>query len=264
MEHAQHGLGDREQVLGGQRGEQLAAVATQGRGAAGHGHAEGAAPRLTPSRIPLLNQRWSALPAGIPVRELAPDFPGGPQFGARWNHIGRSAEYSLSFYNGYDHLPLFRVRPGPAGFDAQRFYPRMRMYGGDLAAPLPVVTLKAEAAYFTSSTRESDEYALYVLQLERQAGEWFLVGGYAGQVVTRRGATAGFSPVRGFTRSFVGRAGYTIDVNRSIAIETVVRQNGRGLWLKPEYTQAFGQHCFSLLRGRQETCHMPSIKMTIN
>jgi hypothetical protein len=211
-------------------------------------------PRLTPSRIPLLNQRWSALPAGIPVRELAPDFPGGPQFGARWNHIGRSAEYSLSFYNGYDHLPLFRVRPGPAGFDAQRFYPRMRMYGGDLAAPLPVVTLKAEAAYFTSSTRESDEYALYVLQLERQAGEWFLVGGYAGQVVTRRGATAGFSPVRGFTRSFVGRAGYTIDVNRSIAIETVVRQNGRGLWLKPEYTQAFGQHwratlTFAWIRG---------------
>ena len=31
----------------------------------------------------------------------------GPQFGARWNHIGTAAEYSLSFYNGYDHLPLF-------------------------------------------------------------------------------------------------------------------------------------------------------------
>jgi hypothetical protein len=40
-------------------------------------------PRLTPSRIPLLNQRWSPLPAGLPYRELVPDFPGGPQFGAR-------------------------------------------------------------------------------------------------------------------------------------------------------------------------------------
>jgi hypothetical protein len=199
-------------------------------------------PRLTPSRIPLLNQRWSAPPAGIPVRELPPDFPGGPQFGARWNHIGRAAEYSLSFYNGYDHLPLFRIRPGPAGFEARRFYPRMRMFGGDLAAPLPAVTLKAEAAYFTSSTREADEYALYVLQLERQAGEWSFVGGYAGQVITKPGAAAGFSPVRGFTRSFVGRAGYTIDVNRSVAVEAVVRQNGRGAWLKAEYTQAFGQH----------------------
>ena len=70
-------------------------------------------PRLTPSRVPLLNQRWAVLPPGIPVHELDPDFPGGPQFGARWNHIGAVAEYSFSFYNGYDHLPLFRVQPNP-------------------------------------------------------------------------------------------------------------------------------------------------------
>ena len=55
------------------------------------------APRLTPSRVPLLNQRWAVLPPGIPVHEQAPDFPGGPQFGARWNHIGAAAEYSLFF-----------------------------------------------------------------------------------------------------------------------------------------------------------------------
>jgi len=54
-------------------------------------------PRFTPSRIPLLDQRWAALPAGIPITELPPNFPGGPQFGARWNHIGRAAEWSLSF-----------------------------------------------------------------------------------------------------------------------------------------------------------------------
>jgi hypothetical protein len=48
-------------------------------------------PRLTPSRIPLLNQRWSP---PVPLREADPDFPATPQFGARWNHIGRAAEYS--------------------------------------------------------------------------------------------------------------------------------------------------------------------------
>ena len=32
-------------------------------------------PRLTPSRIPLLNQRWANLPPGIPIYELAPDYP---------------------------------------------------------------------------------------------------------------------------------------------------------------------------------------------
>jgi hypothetical protein len=92
------------------------------------------------------------------------------------------------------------------------------------------------------------------VQLERQAGEWFFVGGYAGQVITRPGAAASFSPARGFTRAFVARAGYTIDVNRSLTLEGVARQNGRGVWLKAEYTQAFGQHWratagFAWIRG---------------
>jgi len=199
-------------------------------------------PRLTPSRMPLLDQRWSSLPAGIPIHELAPDFPGGAQFGARWNHIGRAAEYALSFYNGYDHLPLFRAQPSLTALAIQRFYPQMRMYGGDLAAPMRLVTLKAEAAYFTSSTSQADNYALYVAQLERQAGEWSFVAGYAGQIITRHGDAPGFSPVRGFTRALVARAGYTIDVNRGVAFEAVARQNGRGVWLKAEYSQAFGQH----------------------
>jgi hypothetical protein len=215
-----------------------------------------ASPCLTPSRVPLLNQRWAVLPNGIPITEQSPDFPGGPQFGARWNHIGAAAEYSLSFYNGYDHLPLYRAQVNlfPLSVTAQRFYPQMRMYGADAAIPLPFVTLKAEAAYFTSSTPQSDQYMLYVLQLERQSGEWNFVGGYAGQVITEHGTALTFSPVRGQTRAFVARAGYTIDVNRALAFETVIRQNGRGAYLKPEYTQSFGQHWrltagFALIRG---------------
>jgi hypothetical protein len=213
-------------------------------------------PRLTPSRIPLLDQRWAVLPAAIPIAEQPPDFPGGPQFGARWNHIGGVAEYSFSFYNGYDNLPLFRggVQLEPLRIDVQRFYPQMRMYGGDAAVPFSLVTIKAEAGYFTSTSPQSDEYALFVLQLERQAGEWSFVGGYAGQAITRHGEALTFSPIRGSTRAFVARAGYTIDVSRSLAFETVIRQNGRGVYLKPEYSQAFGQHWrvtagFALIRG---------------
>ena len=213
-------------------------------------------PRLTPSRVPLLNQRWAVLPEGVPVHEMEPDFPGGPQFGARWNHTGAAAEYSLSFYNGYDHLPLFRVAPNflLARADVQRFYPQMRMYGSDAAIPAGPVTVKAEAAYFTSSNSSADEYVLWVLQLERQAGEWSLVGGYAGQAVTEHRSTLGFSPVRGFARAIVTHAGYTIDVNRSLVFEGVVRQNGAGVYLKAEYSQAFGQHWratagFAVVRG---------------
>ena len=143
----------------------------------------------------------------------------------------------------------------PLSVNVQRFYPQMRMVGADAAVPLPLVTLKAEAAYFTSGTPESDEYALYVVQLERQTGEWSFIGGYAGQVITEHGAALSYSPVRGSTRAFVARAGYTLDTNRSLALETVIRQNGRGIYLKPEYTQAIGQHWrvtagFALIRGK--------------
>ncbi len=213
-------------------------------------------PRLTPSRVPLLNQRWAVLPQGVPIHELDPALPGGSQFGARWNHIGGVAEYSFSFYNGFDHLPLFHVQPDYVLLraDVQRFYPQMRMYGADAAAPLGPVTLKGEAAYFTSTNPQSDNYALWVLQLERQAGEWSLVAGSAGELVTEHRGAPGFSPVRGFTRAVVAHAGYTIDVNRSLAFEAVVRQNGKGAYAKAEYSQAFGQHWratagFALLRG---------------
>src|SRR5690349_14391543 len=127
--------------------------------------------RLTPSRIPLLNQRWAVIPAGIPIVEGPPEYPGGGQFGARWNHIGKAAEYSLSFYEGYDHLPLFAL-------PVHRYYPSMRMYGGDLALPLPYVTVKAEMGYFTSRDPRADDYGLYVIQLERMSGEWSFIGGY--------------------------------------------------------------------------------------
>ena len=61
-----------------------------------------------------------------------------------------------------------------------RTYPELRLYGGDAAVPLPWFTVKGEAAYFTSSTPGAEEYALYVIQLERQVKEWSFVGGYAG------------------------------------------------------------------------------------
>jgi hypothetical protein len=52
----------------------------------------------------------------------------------------------------------------------------------------------------------------------------------------------------------VAHAGYTIDVNRSVVLEAVVRQNGEGAYAKAEYSQAVGQHwrvtaAVVLLRG---------------
>jgi hypothetical protein len=203
-------------------------------------------PWFTPSRTPLLDQRWTALPpqaAGVSIVDAGARYPGGSQVGARWNHVGSGYEYSLCVFDGYQNLPSFDVllTPLTASVELTRTYPNLRLYGGDAAVPLPWVTVKGEAAYFTSSTPGAEEYALYVIQLERQVKEWSFVGGYAGSVVTRDAASPlQFAPDRGFAKSFVGRAGLTIDANRSLAIETAVRAEGS--FVRFEYSQLFGQH----------------------
>src|SRR5205814_2375738 len=130
-----------------------------------------------------------------------------------------------------------------------RIYPSIRTYGADAALPARWLTLKAEAAFFTSRTATADEYMLYVIQVERQTGELVVVGGYAGEIVTTRRASLTFAPDRGTARSFVGRASYTIDPNRSLAVEAAVRQNGRGAYARAEYSQARGQHWRTTVTG---------------
>jgi hypothetical protein len=216
-----------------------------------------AQPLFTPSRTPLVNQRWAVLPEqirDIPMNEQGSRLPGGTQWGARWNHVGLGYEMSLSFFDGHNHLPLFEGSFNGREIDFRRFFPQMRMYGADAAVPFKWLTLKAEAAYFTSNTPQADEYALYVIQLAGQSGKTSFVGGYAGEAVTRRRTQFNFAPDRGLARAFLGRASYDIDANRSVALETAVRENGNGLWLKAEYSKAWGQNWrgttgFTLLRG---------------
>ena len=200
-------------------------------------------PRFTPSRVPLAGQRWAPplpqLTVPVGIRSTRRSFPGGAQSGIRWNHTG-PVEFGVSLYQGFNHLPSFDVTPQ---LDVELFYPNMTMVGLEFAIPAPLFIVKGEAAQFNSSDSRADEYGLYVLQLEKQAGEWFFIGGYAGEAITKRGSrTATFAPDRGLTQTFLGRAGYTLDANRSVAFEAAVRQNGDGFWAKAEYSQAFGQH----------------------
>ena len=212
--------------------------------------------RFTPSRVPLLNQRWVLLPAGFVFRNGVTDFPGGGAGGLRWNHLGKGYEYSVAFYEGHNTLPLFNasVSPISAGIRLNKYFAQMRMWGATTAIPLRWFTVKAESGYFTSSTKSADEYVQYVVQMERQSGEWSFVGGYAGEVVTQQRNPFGFAPDRGLAKAFVGRASLTIDPYRSIAFEGVVRQNGDGSWLKTEYTQTLNEHwkavaAFNWIRG---------------
>lgn len=212
-------------------------------------------PLFTPSRTPLINQRWTVLPEpirGVPINDGGSRLPGGTQWGARWNHLGNGYEMSFSFFDGHNHLPLLEGSANGQHIDFRRFFPQMRMFGADVAVPLKWFTVKVESGYFTSTTRDADEYVLYVLQLERQSGEWSFTGGYAGEAVTAKRTQFNFAPDRGLTRAFLGRASYNIDVNRSVAFETAARP--KGLWLRSEYSEAWGQHWrgtvgFTLIRG---------------
>ena len=208
-------------------------------------------PRFTPSRVPLVDQRWTAVPPTVqaPLVDRGGVFPDGSQIGVRWSRAG-VVEFALSFFDGYNHLPtidatFIPVAPQPA-IGVTRLYPAIRSYGGDFAAPTPWFTIKAEAAVITSraSARApaGDDYVLYVLQLERQSGEWVFIGGYAGEAVTARRTVSTFAPDRGMTKSIVGRAAYTIDPRRGVAFEGAVRQNGAGAYAKAEYYETRGQH----------------------
>ena len=211
-------------------------------------------PRLTPSRMPLLGQRWTVLPQtaeGLVLTQASVALPTRDQFGARWSHAADGYEWSVSAFDGLNHLPDVQARPGTSPFDVQlaRRYPRLQSVGADAAVPTRWFTVKGEAALSRSPDHLSDDYLLYVLQIERQTGEWTLLAGYAGEWVTARRVTQAFAPDRGLTRSIVARAAYTVDTNRNVLLETAVRQNGRGLYVKGEFSQARGQHWRMTLAG---------------
>lgn len=218
------------------------------------------APAFTPSRSPLLNQRWVVLPddvRALPVEDQGFRFPARPQAGVRWNRIGSGYEFALSFFEGFNHLPLIdagtRLLP-QLTVEVQRYFPQMRMYGAEAALPLKWFNVKGEAAYFTSNTPTADEYLQYVIQAERISGEWVFVGGYAGEQITSRRNPLDFAPDRGITRTFLGRASYNFGPLSSAAFEGAVRQNGRGFYGKWDYTRMVGRHWrwtagYVLIRG---------------
>lgn len=218
-------------------------------------------PEPTPSRVPLPNQRWSTLPdqvQGLPVVVGATVVPSGPQTGLRWRHVGEGLEGSLSYFDGYDHVPQLKttprlvspapnVPPVPAAIEIAPDFQRLRTVGADIVWPADWATVKGEAAYFGSRDPNTAPYVQYVLQLERQSGDWTFMGGYVGDTASAAPASGGtpqpaFSPDRGISRSFLARAALTIDATRNFTFEGALRHNAHGAYAKFEYSQGWGEH----------------------
>jgi hypothetical protein len=213
------------------------------------------APIFTPSRTPLIGRRWAPVPpqtfGTTGFVDLDPQFPNRSQYGARWNVLGPGFEFSLSYFNGFNHLPHYTATPLSSRpvVALQRTYAPLRMGGADAAVPLRWFTVKGEVASLVTSGGNADNVILYVVQLERQSGELSLVGGYAGEIVTERRSMFDFAPDRGLTRAFLGRAGYTIDATTDVAVEAAVRQNLDGVWIEAQYSKAIGSHWRATFAG---------------
>ncbi len=204
-------------------------------------------PRMTPSRLPLLDQRWTSVPTEIDsltVVDGGGEIPRGAQLGARWRHTGSRIETALSFFDGFNHLPDIDPRPRPEAGEMAvvRVFPAIQMFGADVAIPSRWLTLKGEVAYTVATPEVSDDYVLYVVEIERQIGEWLLDVGYAGEVVKESRVPLVFAPDRNMAKSIIGRAAYTLDPRRTVIVEAAVRQSGDGLYAKVEYSEALTQH----------------------
>lgn len=212
-------------------------------------------PTFTPSRIPLIGRRWAPVqPQTLGTTgfvDLAPVLPERSQYGARWNVLGPGFDLSLSYFDGFNHLPQFTAAPlsGRPLVALQRTYAPLRMGGADVALPLRWLTVKGEIATLVTTSQQADNVVLYVVQLERQSGELSLVAGYAGEIVTERRSSFDFAPDRGLTRAFLGRAGYTIDATSDVSFEAAVRHDLDGVWIKGQYSEAVGSHWRITLAG---------------
>lgn len=197
--------------------------------------------QMTPSRLPLINQRWTAVPAdvapGLVLEDRGSAFPRGAEQGFRWTHSGRF-EAGASFFNGFNHLPDVAAAVDGSSLQLTRTYSAIRTFGGEILVPTAIAGIKGETAYFMSPGGRNEEYILYVLELERQVGEWILDGGYVGEIVTSTRPGLTFGAERGIGRSFIGRASYAIGPRRSIAAEAAVRQNGQGFFVRGEFSEA--------------------------
>jgi hypothetical protein len=212
-------------------------------------------PAFTPSRTPLVGRRWAPLPPQtsetLGFVDLDPVLPRRSQYGARWNVVGPGFEGSVSYFDGFNHLPQYTTIPLSSRplIALRRTYAPLRMVGADGAVPLRWLTVKGEIAALFTTSLQADDVVVYIVQLERQAGELSVVAGYAGEVVTGERSTFDFAPDRGLTRAFLGRLGYTIGPMSDVSFEAAVRQNLDGVWLKGQYSRAVGTHWRATVAG---------------
>ncbi|MHC4268854.1 MAG: hypothetical protein ACYSTS_10335 [Planctomycetota bacterium] len=124
-------------------------------------------PTFTPTRLPLINSRYSFLdPDASTVvngRELPSDKLSNSQIGIRiLKHIS-GWDLSVSYYDGYDDLTLAIVEDDQS---LTPTYNRTRVVGGDFATTFGGLGVHGEAAQFIYDGRNNEDYFQYILGID--------------------------------------------------------------------------------------------------
>src|SRR5437867_3926579 len=235
----------------------------------GRARLEGAwIPFFTPTRLPLLGQRWFPRlpstaqvpvgPGGEPVdaqlvyREGRTTLPtrtfGNGQWALRWNQLVHGAEFSFSYFDGLDDIPFFRAGTIPlpdAASPRPRFlvslareYYRVRVAGADFASEIGPFGFRGEVAYFDRNDPGNRDHTLFIVGLDRSWGDWFLIVQYAGQKLSGKLGSAAIFPDLGLRSTALFRLERNMGPARSMEITGALRLRDGDLLLQPLYSVA--------------------------
>jgi hypothetical protein len=222
-------------------------------------------PFFTPTRLPLLNQRWfprlpgsgtfSPAPGESPVevdltyrdggRDIPPRTLGNGQLGIRWNQLVPRAEFSLSYFDGFDDIAFFRPLAALSAFPQpnlivtlNREYYRVRVMGADLASELGPFGVRGEVAYFDQTDPNNRDHLLFVVGLDRSWGDWFAIIQYAGQKLPGGSAPAALFPDLGMRSTMLVRIERNLGPSRSLELQGAVRLLDGDFMIQPLYNIA--------------------------
>lgn len=135
------------------------------------------APWFTPTRLPDDGNRWqgdfsdaeAAFSPFLPVRgdrELPPNTVETAQYGVRVSSssLVDGWDFSLSYYDGVDHIGVFRADPALPQVVLTQVFTRFREIGADFSTVFGQLEVHGEAAaHYTDGDAMDDDYVEYVL-----------------------------------------------------------------------------------------------------
>jgi hypothetical protein len=247
--------------------ERVAAPALKADAYAGKAKFEAAwVPFYTPTRLPLFGQRWFPRLPATTLAILTPEPPpptidltfkdaGGPvpprtfgngQWGVRWNQLLPRAEFSLSYFDGFDDIAFFRssiipleLTPRPrVQISLSREYYRVRVAGADFASEIGPFGIRGEMAYFDQTDPANLDHLLFVVGLDRSWGDWFAIVQYAGQKVSGPVPNEPVFPDLGLRSTMLWRIERTLGPSRSFEVKGALRLRDGDFLIQPLYSIA--------------------------